>query len=62
MITHTLAAETKSMHVPWNKGKLTGQTRPLLPKGVVTLTATTRAFSRPISWFMEQQSRPAIAP
>jgi hypothetical protein len=28
--------------------------------GVVTLTAITRAFSRPISWFMQQQPRPAI--
>ncbi|MHA1166112.1 MAG: tyrosine-type recombinase/integrase [Alphaproteobacteria bacterium] len=34
MITHTLAAETKSVHVPWNKGKLTGQKPPLLPKHV----------------------------
>jgi len=34
MITHTLAAETKSMFVPWNKGKLTGQKPPLLPKHV----------------------------
>jgi len=34
MITHTLAAETKSMHVPWNKGKLAGQKPLLLPKHV----------------------------
>ena len=34
MITHTLAAETKSVHVPWNRGKLTGQKPPLLPKHV----------------------------
>jgi hypothetical protein len=29
-------------------------------KGVVTLTATARASGHRISWFMQQQSRPAI--
>jgi integrase len=34
MITHTPATESKSVPVPWNKGKITGQKPPLQPKHV----------------------------
>ena len=44
-------------HTRWTRQGTTN-----LAGGVVTLTATTRAFSRPISWFMQQRSRPATAP